>query len=313
MTAVIAVDLGATNLRAALIDEDGEVVELRRATTPRRGVVDAVASIVEGLVPRASSIGVAAVGPMDIRRGVLVNPPNLHEGGEIDVVGSLRRRFGLGVVLLNDAVAGALGERLYGIGRGIDNLVYLTFSTGLGAGVIVDGRPLMGRRGNAHEIGHIVVDYRDGVRCGCGGLGHWEAYCSGSGLPKLAALVASERPGVPGHLRDVLNSGATPDAPAIFRMARGGDPLALEVVREFARISAAGIASAASAYDPELIVLGGPVYLNNRDLVDAELNADLARYSLGQPPRLAAAALGDLSPLMGAAAAALGYLWPPGP
>ncbi|MGC9177459.1 MAG: ROK family protein [Conexivisphaera sp.] len=305
MRTVLAADLGATNLRAALIGEGGDVLELRRSSTPRQGVVDAIVRLVEDMADRASSMGLASVGPMDIKKGVLLNPPNLKERGEIEVVRRLSDRLGIDVVLLNDAVAGAIGEWTYGAGKGLRDVVYLTFSTGLGAGVIIDGRPLLGRRGNAHEAGHLVVDYRGRIRCGCGGIGHWEAYCSGSGLPKLASLVAQEHPELRGHLGRAIESGASPDASSIFRAAREGDPLALEVVREFSAITAAGIASVASAYDPELVILGGPVYLQNRDLLDGLLGEYLPEYSLDGPPALAPAALGDLSPLMGAAAAAL--------
>ncbi len=310
MRRVLAIDIGATNLRAALVGEDGEIAELRRTRTPERGILSVVGDLVEDLARRADAIGVASVGPLDIRRGVLLNPPNLREPGEIDVVGSLGGRFGLEVVLLNDAVAGAVGEWLHGAGRGLDNMVYLTFSTGLGAGAIVDGRPLLGARGNAHEVGHFVVDYRSELRCGCGGLGHWEAYCSGAGLPKLARRLLRERGEVASRLREIDRSSGSMDAATIFKLAREGDPIASDVVREFSRIAAAGIASVASAYDPELIVLGGSVYLNNRDLLDGEIAANLPEYSLGDPPPLAPAALGDLSPLMGAAAAALGE-WRP--
>jgi len=307
---VLAIDIGATNLRAALVGEDGEIAELRRTRTPERGILKVVGDLVEDLARRADAIGIASVGPLDIRRGVLLNPPNLREPGEIDVVGSLGGRFGLEVVLLSDAVAGAVGEWLHGAGRGLDNMVYLTFSTGLGAGAIVDGRPLLGARGNAHEVGHFVVDYRSELRCGCGGLGHWEAYCSGAGLPKLARRLLRERGEVASRLREIDLSSGPMDAATIFKLAREGDPIASDVVREFSRIAAAGIASVASAYDPELIVLGGSVYLNNRDLLDGEIAANLPEYSLGDPPPLAPAALGDLSPLVGAAAAALGE-WRP--
>ena len=305
MRVVLAADLGATNIRAALVSEDGRVLEIRRSPTPRKGVVDALVKLVEDMAGRASSMGLASVGPMDVRRGVLLSPPNLEERGEIDVVGELRERLGVNVVLLNDAVAGAIGEWIYGAGKGLTDLVYLTFSTGLGAGVIVGGRPLLGRRGNAHEVGHMVVDYLGRIRCGCGGVGHWEAYCSGSGLPKLASLLARERPELRGRLMREMELGASPDAPSIFRAAREGDPLALEVVREFSRITAAGIASVAAAYDPELVILGGPVYLRNRDLVDGLIMEYLPKYSLDGPPPLVPAALEDLSSVMGAAAAAL--------
>ncbi len=306
MKAVLAVDLGATNLRIAIVDEEGTIKSFRKTKTPRSGGADSIPRrIVEVIrdlgTADAESIGISSIGPLDMRNGVIVRTPNLPYD-RIEVKRTVEE-LGLDVYMINDAMAGALGENVFGAGRGFGNMVYVTFSTGLGGGAIVDGRLIVGRAGNAHEIGHLVVDYDGDLACGCGGMGHWEAYCSGSGLPKLAKLLANRRGGG-GKFQRLVEEGI--EAPEIFEYARKGDDLALEVVEEFSRIAAAGIASVASAYDPEIILLGGPVYLRNRDLLDARIRSWLTHYSIGgMPINTAAAGLGEDAPLIGAAVAAL--------
>ena len=305
---VLAADLGATNLRVALVSREGKILSILKARTPRAGGPNAVPDAIAELARRASAtgtpdrIGVSTIGPLDLAEGVIVNTPNLPFK-RIELRRRLEEKLGMEVYLVNDAAAGALGENVFGAGKGAKNIVYITFSTGLGGGVIVDGRLLVGRRGNAHEIGHLVVNYDDETRCGCGGIGHWEAYCSGHGLPKLAKLVA-ERTGATSETARLAKNGAL--APEeLFNAARSGDEFSLIVVEEFSRIAAAGIASVVSAYDPEVVVMGGPVYLYNRDLLDCRISRWLSEYSLGEPPPIRAAALGENSPLIGAAVAAM--------
>ena len=131
------------------------------------------------------SIGVGSIGPIDLRRGMITNTPN-YPFKEIPVVEPLREWFGVPVRIANDCTAGVLGEHFYGAGKGVYNLFYVTFSTGLGGGAMVDGHLLMGKDGNAVEVGHLTIDPDSEIVCGCGCPGHWEAYCGGMNIPRFA-------------------------------------------------------------------------------------------------------------------------------
>ena len=166
---------------------------------PRPAKVDAyveelVSRVMEAtkLVPpgaEISGIGVASIGPLDLKRGGIASPANLPYRF-IPLVKPLEEASGSKVALMNDANAAVLGERRFGAGKEHPDLVFITLSTGIGGGAIVDGHLLIGKDGNAAEIGHMVVDSEERLTCGCGRRGHWEAYCSGRNLPNLAALLA---------------------------------------------------------------------------------------------------------------------------
>jgi predicted NBD/HSP70 family sugar kinase len=137
---------------------------------------------------RVAGIGLASIGPLDLKRGGMAKPANLPYEF-VALVGPLEEALGIKVHLMNDANAAALGEWTFGAGRTHDNLAYVTISTGIGGGAIVDRHLLIGKDGNAAEIGHVVVDPTGRLTCGCGRKGHWEAYCSGRNLPRLAMML----------------------------------------------------------------------------------------------------------------------------
>ncbi|MDD4255836.1 MAG: ROK family protein, partial [Methanofollis sp.] len=200
---VVAVDIGATHYRAALATADGVVVRMASGETPRTGtsgltVTAAVAAAVDAVIVGASpsAIGIASAGPLDLAAGGIVRSPNMAFP-EVPLRDPLEERFGLPVLLLNDCRAGALGERWQGAGRGVENLVYVTLSTGIGGGAVVNGRLLLGRSGNAGEVGHLFVDAEYGCVCGCGYPGHWEAYASGTGMPHFFSAWGDEQEVVP--------------------------------------------------------------------------------------------------------------------
>jgi glucokinase len=161
----LAVDLGGTDLRAAVIDEAGEVLSLATTATDSRGGPDAVVAQIVGLAgrvladadhPPVVGVGVCAPGPLDPVAGIVLAAPTLHGWGEVPLAALLHMRLGHPVMLENDANAAALGEFRFGAGRGTRNMVFVTVSTGIGGGVIADGRLLHGRRGMAAEIGHMT-------------------------------------------------------------------------------------------------------------------------------------------------------------
>lgn len=298
--------MGATWTRVA-VEEGGRIRARLRLRTPASGgrlaVAEKIAEAVEGLLggKRPAAIGVASIGPLDLKRGAVVNTPNLPIG-TFEIAAPLRERFGCPVYVINDAVAGAMAERAVGAGRGRDNVVYVTISTGVGGGAVVDGRVLIGKSGNAHEIGHIVVKYDSKVRCGCGGYGHWEAYAGGANLPRLARVVA-ESAGASEAARSGIYERALSGAlqpPEIFEAARAGDPIGVAVVREVVEASAAGLASVINAYDPEVVSIGGGVFLGNVDLLYEPIRAGARRHLVTGEPAIVPTPLGDEAPLMGA-------------
>jgi len=310
------VDIGATNLRVALGDEEGRVLKRAVRRTPREGdelaVSREICRMVRELLTEAElsevvGIGVGTIGPLDIRRGVIVNTPNLPFE-RIPVKEPLEEEFGLPVTVLNDCVAAVLGEWRFGLGRGLRNLVYITLSTGIGGGAVVDGHLLLGKDGNAHEIGHIVIDQEGRLVCGCGKRGHWEAYCSGSNIPNFVRLLLEEKsPGeVEGSL--LLRMASSPSnitAKLLFDAAKRGDRLALEIVEEIGRLNAIGFANVINVYDPELITVGGSVALNNPELVLPPIRRYVGDYAINRVPRIELTPLGGDVVLLGALASVL--------
>lgn len=305
----IAVDLGATKTRVALCSSEG-IIEKVVYSTPREGdeytiassIVNTVKKQWSNFIGRVKAIGVASIGPLDIARGRVVNAPNLPIK-TFELLRPLVATFKKPVYVVNDCVAAAWGEKFYGDAREVENFVYLTLSTGIGAGVVVDGQLLMGKMGNAHEVGHMVVDFDSELPCGCGGRGHWESYAGGANLPRVAEYIAL-REHVDSELASMVKVGVRVDAKVIFDYYRKGDALAKRVIELYVKATAAGIASLINAYDPELIIVGGGVFLNNVDvLLEPIVSATRANVVTGMP-LIKPTRLGDDVGLYGALAIA---------
>lgn len=305
MTTVIAVDLGATNLRAALVGSDATMQAYETGPTPTAGsggeaITAAIIAHVEALLALpegrdVTAIGVASAGPLDLGRGWVVHSPNMAFP-VVEITGPLRERFGLPVVLINDARAGVLGERWAGAARGSDNVVYITLSTGIGGGAVVNGRLLLGMTGNAGEVGHITVDTRYNLVCGCGYRGHWEAYASAKNIPRFFAAWREEAD--PGPVAFDASSSQ-----AIFAAAGEGDPVALAFMEALGEMNARGISSVIVAYNPEVLVLDGPLARYHGDVVIRHMEPCIDRFLA--LPRIAVSELDGRAPLLGAAVYAL--------
>jgi len=246
------------------------VHKVRRPTDAHLGPDTGVARLIEMLHEtiratgkgldhsQIAGIGVACGSPMDAERGVILGPPNLQSWNPVPIVEILEREFGLYTRLENDANAGALAEWLFGAGRGRRHVVYLTMGTGIGGGLVLDGRLYRGANGNAGEIGHMRVVDRGGPLCGCGKHGCLEAFCSGPSIARRAREALAAAPGEPGAaLRTTV--GADLDrltAEHLFAAARAGDPLALQLVDETAHYMGIALANVIQAFNPEVIVLG---------------------------------------------------------
>jgi glucokinase len=301
----LGVDVGGTNVRAAVANGDGTLVGRADRSTPAGGsaVTDAMLDAVDdacgaaGIDPGdVAAAGIGSMGPLDRAAGTVVDPPNVDGGGPIPLVGPLRERLGTDAVTLhNDATCGAVAERE--AAGGIENLVYLTLSTGVGVGAVVDGDALVGEGGNAAEMGHVTVDPRGRMACGCGGDGHWEAYCGGRNVPRYAARLRRES--------DDSVETDLPADPAAFSAAdvfdrAGDDDLAALVVERCGRWNAIGVAATVQAFAPARVVVGGAVALHNPGpVLDPIREAVPGRLSV-DPPTIRLATLGADAVLRGA-------------
>ncbi|MEM1611988.1 MAG: ROK family protein [Desulfurococcaceae archaeon] len=306
----LAVDLGATKTRIALCTREG-IVEKETYSTPRQGneltiansILETVRAKWHDLLRRVVAVSVASIGPLDITEGKVTYTPNIPVH-TFELLKPLVKGLRKPVYVINDCVAAAWGERLYGDARNADNFVYLTLSTGVGAGVVVDGHLLMGKMGNAHEVGHIVVDFDSELRCGCGGLGHWETYAGAANLPRVAKYIA-EKEHVDSELARIVLSGAVIVAKDVFDYYRRGDALARRVIELYVKATAAGIASMINAYDPELVIIGGSVFLNNIDVLYEPIVTLTKLNVVTGMPAIKPTRLGDDAGLYGALAIAV--------
>lgn len=297
----IGVDIGGTNMRTAIVDEKGKIIAKNSAKTIQKGesgntvtiqVIDEIKKLISGYgIKKFKGIGVSAVGPIDFKKGAIVNTPNIKYKF-IPIAEPLKKAFGLPILFINDCNAGALGEKYFGAGKKFSNLVYITISSGIGGGAIVNGNLLLGKNGNAAEIGHMTVDTEYNLPCTCGkGRGHWEAYASGNNIPKFFRIWTKKN-----HLETKFPSAAKD----IFDAARKYDKVALQFMEELGKINGRGISNVVAAYDPELIILGGAVALNNGDLVLKYAKKYIDKFL--RWPRFEIASLGENAPLLGAAA-----------
>ena len=244
------------------------------------------------------SIGIGTIGPLDIRKGEVVNTPN-NPLRRFKLKEPLTKMFNVSTYVVNDCVATVWGEYLVGVGRGYSNVVYITLSTGIGAGVIVNDHLLLGKDGNAHEVGHIVIDFKCKIRCGCGGLGHWESIASGSAIPRYALLKARRWKGRDTIAYEKALAGLLRPED-LFSLWRAGDVFARSIVKDLIKVNAAGMASVINVYDPEVVSVGGSIALKNPDFVKLIFRV-VKRYVTNRMPKLTLTPLGDDAVLIGAA------------
>jgi predicted NBD/HSP70 family sugar kinase len=241
-----------------------------------------------GVRERLVGVGVAAQGPVRSDDGYVHMAPNLGWTA-VPLAERVARLFELQVpvVVRNEADLGARAEHLRGAGVGVDDLIYLSCDVGVGAGIVTGGRPLVGARGYAGEVGHVAVD-PEGLACGCGSHGCWETVVGERALLREAG-------------RDV--DGGPREVEAVLRAAETGEPAAVRSVRALGRWLGIGMAGLVNTFDPRVVVLGGlfaRLPSLARETVDAELAARVMPVAR-DPVRIVASALGDDAPLLGAA------------
>ncbi|SOC48672.1 glucokinase [Blastococcus aggregatus] len=293
-TRAIGVDVGGTKIAAGVVGPDGLIGELTRVPTPPGpGVDDAIVAVVEPLLATGDvvAVGLSVAGFVRADRRSLVFSPNIDGWLPGDLAGAVESRLDRPVVVENDANCAAWGEAVHGVGQGATTTVCLTVGTGLGGGLVIDGRLHRGFGGFAAEYGHMAL-VPDGLPCGCGGVGCWEQYVSG------AALVRAY----------LAHQGAGPDAAvsgrAVTEAAENGDQSARAAFGTVGTALGRGMAVLGAALDPELYVIGGGVADAGALLLDPVREAYEAALTPRQlhrtPARVELAALGSAAGVIGA-------------
>ena len=305
MDSVLALDIGGTKLAAGVVTADGtvwgaQVTATRRAEGPeviiRRlfdlGRAAMAVALAEG-VAEPGAIGISCGGPLDAEAGVLVSPLHLPGWIDVPIVAMARAEFGLPAALQNDATLAALAEHRHGAAQGERSMIYLTISTGIGGGAVVEDRLYRGAAGNGGEFGHITV-VRGGRPCLCGRTGCLEAYASGTSIGLRAdEAIATGR-------STVLTVPAT--AEQVARAAAGGDELAIELWDETVSLLGQAVTDFVNILEPDVVVLGGGVTRSGARLLDPVRDIVLAgaMRPAASAVRVELAALGDLVCVVGA-------------
>ena len=311
---VVAVDLGGTLIRTAILDREGNVTaRVVRLTKAEEGLSPVLRRIKEAIhetlaqVPlhKIKAIGVGSPGPLDPFRGVVRSASNLPGWLDVPLRAILEEEFSLPVHLGNDANVAALAERLFGGGKGLDNLIYLTISTGIGGGIIADGKLLLGAEGLAAEVGHMVLE-PEGPRCTCGQLGCLQALASGIAIAREAAgAVESGAKTLIGEL--VGGDTSKISARVVSQAATEGDEMALKILGRAGFYIGLGIVNLVHLFNPQAVIIGGGVSKAGPLLFDP-IRQTVRERAL--PPyqtelTIQPSALGDDVGLLGAAALAL--------
>ena len=268
MKRLVGLDIGGTKCAFSIgCVENGSAKVLSREEFPTAGL--SWREVLEEFARRMSAasgdgvdaIGISCGGPLDSARGLILSPPNLPGWDEVPVVDFFKERFKVPVAVCNDANACALAEHRFGAGRGTRNMVFMTFGTGLGAGLIIDGRLYSGTNDNAGEIGHVRLAPTGPL--GYNKEGSAEGFCSGAGIARLAKI----------------RKGLDVTAKELFARVRAGDPDCTEVFRESAEKLASILAFVIDVLNPEVVCLGG-VFMRNADLFMPIVDPILDREAL---------------------------------
>lgn len=298
--AVLSLDFGGTQIRTAVALGDGQLLGRRASGTPQTAaeIVDTCVAQLEetlaaaGADAKPAELAISAPGPLDPYRGILLTPPNLHRSlwdfPFAQVVGD---RVGLPAVMAVDTQVAALAEGAFGAGRGVSDYLYMTVSTGIGGGIVSDGKLLRGADGMAGEVGHLTVDM-NGPLCGCGMPGHLEALASGTGIARRARDAGLVGPG-----------GRGIDARQVADLEDAGVPIAAAIMDNARQAFAAAVVSIVDVLNPSLIIVGGGIAIGQGNRLLDPARRALSQSGYGRQAasvELVPAQLGDDVGLVGA-------------
>lgn len=271
----IGIDIGGTNIGAGLVDKEGKIIStLARPTIKDRSaelILDDIKDLVKSLVSKnnlateqINSIGIGIPGTIDKKSGVLNYANNLNLDN-INIVKEMQKRLNLPIFVENDANCAAIGENIDGSINNNKSIVYITIGTGLGAGIIIDGKLLNGSFGSGGEAGHMIIAY-DGRQCTCGSKGCWEAYASATALKAAGKEAASKYKNTKINTLVKGQIGRI-NAKTVFDASNLGDEIAIEIVNQYIKYLATGLGNLINIFDPDAIVLGGGVAAQGEKLL----------------------------------------------
>ena len=306
MDAYIAVDIGGTFLRVASY-RTGKITQLTYeriySDVEQPGIYNRLVKVIEQAWPKGHTviaIGIAAPGPLDPFKGIILATPNIPEWHDFPLSEKLTSRFKVPIYLENDANLAAFAEWKFGAGRGHHNLLYLTISTGIGGGVIIDDRILHGHHGLAAELGHVTV-LADGPVCSCGQKGHLEALAAGPAIVRY--ILEQLEAGKKSRLRGAEN----PDAQEVAAAAKRGDALAKSAFSRAGKYLGIAVAGFLHTFDPSIVIIGGGVSQSGTTLFEsfeASLRAHVFNPRYLEEITITTGSLGDDAGLLGAFALA---------
>ncbi|MFQ6121662.1 MAG: ROK family protein [Dehalococcoidales bacterium] len=312
---VLAIDLGGTKIITAIFDNNRLIAKERCLTMAGEGQqsvinrllssIDHILSLKNMDLSQLGSISIAAAGGIDIERGLVTSSPHLPDWQDVPLRDIVKEKYQVDTFLLNDASAAALGEHRFGAGKGVSNLILLTVGTGIGGGIIINGRLYNGPYGSAGEIGHMTIDV-NGLSCQCGNIGCLETLASGTAMAREARRRIAQ--GESSCLLELV-ADRTEDVTAenIGVAARGGDSLALDVIAGAGTYLGVGMVNLVNIFNPEMIVVGGGVANLGDLLLDParQVVKERAFRISARAVRIVTAQLGDEAGVYGAAVFAL--------
>jgi glucokinase len=315
----VGLDVGGTTMKAAVVDDAGHAApSVSLPTEPQFGQEHGLATMAEAIrqavkaaklkMADVAAIGVATPGMMDLKLGLILDPPNLKPWRNVPVRDHIHKTFGKPTAFQNDANAAAFGEYWVGAGRDVHSLVLFTLGTGVGGGVIIHDRVIEGAHSHGGELGHLRIALPDtGRLCGCGRRGCLEAYASATAVVGRTRDAMAAYRG-PTRLRELLrdDDGDAMTAEEVFDVAAAGDALAGQIVDDTAYYLALGASAAISVVDPELIVFGGGMIAAGEPFL-AKVKEYISRFALSYPAKqvqVRYAQLGSDAGFIGAAACA---------
>lgn len=276
---IVGIDIGGTKVAGGLVNLQGRLV--KSEIVPTRAVEGfkvsfaQVLSVIETLIARAGGkhnvvgIGICSPGPLNPKTGLVINPPNLPGWRNIRLARMVQKKFALPAKVENDANAAGLAEALFGAAARYRDVFYVTVSTGIGTGIVIDKRIYHGTHGVAGEGGHVSIDVHSPYRCGCGTLGCIEALAAGPGMVRRARVRLEQEHGAPSLLREMTKGHLSQITPRMIEeAARKRDPIAKGIIEETGFYLGAWLAGMITLLDPDAIVIGGGVARIGKPLFD---------------------------------------------